>query len=77
MPSSWNVKICNLYNLNEAQKKDFTSAIAETENAIEMDFVGANIRNRELAVSFARKFSDIDDDQVEAIKKILFGGKTK
>ena len=75
MPSSWNVKICNLYNLNEAQKKDFTSAIAETENAIEMDFVGANIRNRELAVSFARKFSDIDETQAEAIRKILSGGK--
>ena len=74
MPSSWNSKICHLYNLNETQSKAFTTAIAETEKAIEIDFVGTSLHNRELAVSFARKFPDIDEAQVEAIKKILMGG---
>ncbi|MDO4961412.1 MAG: helix-turn-helix transcriptional regulator [Eubacteriales bacterium] len=77
MPSSWNSRICELYNLTEEQKITFTTAIAETEDAIEMNLIGQNLQNRELAVSFARKFSDIDDDQVEAIKKILLGGKNK
>ena len=75
MPSNWNGKICLLYQLDAQQKKDFTTAIAETENAIEMNLVDANMGRRELAVSFARKFSDIDDDQVEAIRKILFKGE--
>ena len=75
MPSSWNNRICELYNLSDKQKDEFTTAIAETENSIEMDFSGQSIENRELAVSFARKFSLFSDGQVEAIKKILEGGK--
>ena len=75
MPSNWNGKICLLYQLDAQQKKDFTTAIAETEKAIEMNLVDANLGRRELAVSFARKFTDIDDDQVEAIRKILFKGE--
>ncbi len=77
MPSNWNNRICEIYNLTDEQKRDFTTAIAETENSIEMNFAGQSLQSRELAVSFARKFSDINDDQVEAIRKILSGGKGK
>jgi len=76
MPATWNSKICALYDLNEVQQKEFTTAIAETEEAIEMDLVNANIGRRELAVSFARRFNNISDAQVEEIRKILLkGGK--
>jgi transcriptional regulator with XRE-family HTH domain len=75
MPTSWINQICELYHLSENQQKEFTTAIAETEDTIEMNFVGQNLQNRKLAVSFARKFSDIDNKQIEAIKKILSGGK--
>lgn len=74
MPSSWNRKICELYLLNKEQRDDFTLAIAETEECIEMSINDAPMERRELAVSFARKFSDFDDSQVEAIKKILQKG---
>jgi transcriptional regulator with XRE-family HTH domain len=75
MPSEWNNRICELYHLSEEKSHEFTTAIAETEDTIEMSFIGQNLSNRELAVSFARKFSSIDDTQVEAIKKILTEGK--
>ena len=76
MPATWNSKICALYDLNEVQQKEFTTAIAETEEAIEMDLVNASIGRRELAVSFARRFNNISDAQVEEIRKILLkGGK--
>ena len=71
MPTAWNGKICSLYELNEGQKEEFTKVIADTEKAIELDFSGASASRRELAVSFARKFSDIDDTQLEEIQKIL------
>lgn len=74
MPSSWNVRICELYKLDDRQKAEFTKAIAESENNIEMDFSKANMSHRELAVSFARKFTEMDESQMEAIRKILFGG---
>ena len=71
MPSTWNGRICDLYELDEEQKGEFTSAIAETEKAIELDFSSVGASKRELAVSFARQFSEIDDSQMEEIKKIL------
>lgn len=76
MPSSWNNRICELYNLSEEKRCEFTTAIAETEDAIEMNFMGQSLQRRELAVSFARKFPEIDVTQAEAIKKIL-SGETK
>ena len=77
MPASWNRLICDLYQLDSEQRKQFTEAIADTEQSIEMDFAGSNRGKRELAVSFARKFSDIDEKQINAIRKILLEGETK
>ena len=42
-----------------------------------MNLVSANLGRRELAVSFARRFNNIDDAQVEAIRKILQRGDKK
>ncbi len=77
MPGTWNEKICNLYNLNQMQRQEFTTAIAETEDAILMNLVNASLDKRELAVSFARRFDNIDDAQVEEIRKILLRGDNK
>lgn len=76
MPAPWNKKICDLYHLSPVERDAFTSAIAETEESIEMSLYDTTAQKRELAVSFARKFSDINDEQVAAIKKILRGGNT-
>lgn len=73
MPSPWNTKICELYQLTPEQRRAFTTAIAETEESLEMNFYGVAAGKRELAVSFARKFSDFDEEQMAAIKKILQG----
>ena len=73
MPSTWNTKLCELYQLIPEQTQAFTTAIAETEESLEMDFYGVAAGKRELAVSFARKFSDFDEGQIEAIKRILQG----
>lgn len=74
MPAAWNKKICDLYQLDDDQRDAFTAAIADTEESIEMNLYNLTFGRRELAVSFARKFSEIDDEQVEQIKKILQGG---
>ena len=77
MPSAWNKKICELYNLSDEQKEELTEAIAESERAIEVDFSNMALKNRQLAVSFARKFPDMNDYEIEEIRKILKGGKKK
>lgn len=75
MPSEWNAQICELYSLTDLQKSDFTTAVAETSKAIEMKLVEANLDRRELAVSFARSFSSLDDEQAEAIRNIIWRRK--
>ena len=71
MPPSWNTRICSLYKLDNQQQSEFSAAVAETEDALAMDFNGVSLDNRELAVSFARKFAEFDEEQLANIKKIL------
>ena len=75
MPSAWNNEIVKLYQLDPDDQITFTKAIAETEESVEMNFSQVSYQNREVAISFARKFIDFDDEQVEEIKKILQKGK--
>ena len=74
MPPAWNKIICELYQLDEWQREQFTTAIAESESGIEMMFEHAPIGSRELAVSFAREFSSMDEKQIAEIRRILSGG---
>lgn len=73
LPSSWYSEICQLYHLNEAQEELFAQAIGEAEKVYDINFDGVEAPNRELAVSFARKFAQLDEEQLEAIRKILRG----
>lgn len=71
MPPAWNTRICSFYNLDEQQQTEFSAAVAETETTLEMNFNGVSMSNRELAVSFARKFAEFDEEQLASIRKIL------
>lgn len=71
IPAGWSGKICKLYGLDEIQSENLDQAIAETEQSYEMDLSGVAKQNREIAVSFARKFATMDAEQIEKIKKIL------
>lgn len=71
MPSSWNNRICELYKLGKDQMEEFTRAIADSEEKVEMNLKEANEMNRCLAVSFARRFSDFDERKIEKIIRLL------
>ena len=75
MPSSWNSRICALYSLDDKMIAEFTTAIAETSQNIELNLANAPTDNREIAISFARKFPDFDETELKAIRSILEGGK--
>lgn len=75
MPSGWNNKICEIYSLDTDAQELLTTAIAETEESVEIDFAGIANPNKEIAVSFARKFSEFDDEELKKIREILKGGK--
>ena len=71
MPSSWNNRVCSLYDLNQEQSSEFSKAIADTESKIELDLSSATNTQRELAVSFARKFTDFDERQLQKFFDLL------
>jgi transcriptional regulator with XRE-family HTH domain len=71
MPSSWNHRICELYNLDDLQKEEFTKSIADSEEKVELYFKDYTDKKRCAAVSFARKFTDFSDRQLEQLMKIL------
>ena len=71
IPADWSIRICELYGLDEIQCENLDQAIAETEQSYEIDLSGVSQSNREVAVSFARKFASMDESQIEQIKKIL------
>lgn len=75
MPSSWNNKLCRIYSLDTNAQESLTTAIADAEESIELSFSGIANQNKEIAVSFARKFSEFDDEELEKIRQILKGGK--
>lgn len=74
MPTNWNNQICDLYHLDEVQQIEFTKAIAESEKKIAIDFTDSSFEQRELAIAFARKFSDLNDHQSKRLIDILHGG---
>lgn len=71
MPPAWNKKICELYDLGDDQIKEFTHAIADSEERVEMYLKGTTDKKRYVAVSFARKFTDFSDRQLEELMKML------
>lgn len=71
MPSSWNIRLCKIYDFSPSLKKEFTTAIAETENSITVYFNTLSHQKKEAAISFAREFPELSDEQIESIR-ILF-----
>lgn len=60
--------------MRQIRKENLCRIIAETESSLEMDFDGVAVGNRELAVSFARKFADFDEKQLNTIRRLLEEG---
>lgn len=75
MPSSWNSKICILYQLDMSAKQDFTKAIAETEDTITMSMEQLAIPQKEIAISFARQFPELSEEEMRIINSVLKEGK--
>jgi transcriptional regulator with XRE-family HTH domain len=71
MPSSWNSKICILYHLTPEEKKKFTTAIAETEESITLSLDSLSLPQKETAISFAREFPDLTEEQLSILNNFL------
>lgn len=67
-PEEWEEKIIQLYNLHGEKKSEFEDCFFRTINANSIDIRHFDDENRNLMLSFARKFDSLDK---EALKKLL------
>ena len=69
-------KIAQAYSLTEEQMQQLHSSISEANGwNIGIDASAFSLKDQKTAVAFARRFSDLDRDDKEAIWKILNKGK--
>ncbi|MDO4604568.1 MAG: helix-turn-helix transcriptional regulator [Helcococcus sp.] len=64
MPSNWFESISNIYDLNEDELDEFSNAIANTEEVVEINIKELSSTKREFAFSLARQLDSIDDNQI-------------
>lgn len=75
VPDSWINIITEEYNLSDENANNLQKLAYEDRNDINVCFDNTNNQEANLALSFARKFKNLNDDQIEEIQKIL--DKTK
>lgn len=74
-PASWNHKLVQLYGLTEEQQEELRRAILESSNTVELNIKDASDTNKDLAVCFARRFSDLDEETSRKIIDILLSAE--
>jgi transcriptional regulator with XRE-family HTH domain len=74
MPREWLEKITALYVLDERQEEEFKGLSIDSVTHVTINAQDATRRQKEVAFAFARKVSELSDDKLAEIRKILGGG---
>ena len=74
IPDGWVNKISDLYNLSAQERNILQKAADASALSVKLDLNGLTDRRRQTAVLFAREFSDMDDEKLETIRKLLNKG---
>ena len=70
-PRTWMKKLSELYSLTEEQRLELEEAFNESVKQIRISIASAHADKRELALSFARRFDELDRDEIAAVMQIL------
>lgn len=71
VPHDWLEKISNLYQLNVEETQDLKKAIEGSQLSVKIDLQKASDSDKNIVMSFARKFNDLDEDEKNKIWSIL------
>lgn len=71
VPNNWLSKLTELYALSEQQQSDLQSAFNESVKQIRISLETAHAEQRDLALSFARRFDELDHNEIIAVMRIL------
>ncbi len=64
-------KLVGVYRLSLDQQEKLQLAVAQTRKEVTVNLQGLSQTDQQLAFSFARKFSDLDDESKISIRRIL------
>lgn len=71
VPDAWMSKLKEIYSLNSEQMEELKTAILESGDTVELNIRNASPANRQLAVSFARQFDELDEETAKKMFDIL------
>lgn len=71
IPEEWPQRIGKLYDLNPNELKKLLAAATASATQIKLDLSEVDDKSRELAVAFARKFSDLSPEDQNEILTLL------
>jgi len=71
MPDSWYGTLSKKYSLDKTRIEELKNAVLESSGVIKLNLSKANTTSRKLAVSFARSFESLNEEESEEILKIL------
>lgn len=70
-PSTWLQRLTELYSLTPQQQNELSSAFSENVKQVRISLESAQAEQRDLAISFARRFDELDHKEIEAVMRIL------
>ena len=71
MPEAWKEQLRTIYSLDAEQCEELELAVLESKKQLVLDLEKASEPRRQLAISFARNFNDMDDKTTERLLKII------
>lgn len=76
MPEAWYQKLSTLYSFTSKDMDALRRAVLESADTVELNLKNATKDNRDLAISFARSFDELDEETSRKIFALLkHGGK--
>ena len=71
IPTDWIGKIAERYNLSLSAQQELESAAGSSSKKAEINLESANNNARNFAISLARKFDSLSNEQIQELQKIL------
>lgn len=71
IPSDLITKLTTVYELSEEEQQELSFAKDKSINCIEIELSTSDSHKRDLALQFARKFDDMDDEFVQQLLNFL------
>lgn len=72
IPSSWKEIIAQGYSLDKQQIEAMDEAIYNSQQTLKLKLTSYNEEDKNLMLAFARKFDELESEEKDSIKKILY-----